>query len=131
MGWIQQIADGIKTVMSKIRTPFPEVPPILLLCEIGRRPGLSAIALASAVISRLGEIGFDTGVNRDGSPNVVNGFVRIFSEELVNEIKNNASVSCAIDVGDIPITGTGGNAGGPVQIQGFNNMISSIKGLVK
>ncbi len=131
MGWIEQIADGIKSVMKKVRVPFPEVPPILLLCEIGRRPGLSAIALSSAVISRLGEIGFDTGVNRDGSPNVVNGFVRILSEEIVNEIKNNASVSCAIDVGDIPITGTGGNAGGPVQIQGFNNMISSIKGLVK
>lgn len=131
MGWIKQIAEGIKNVTDKIRVPFPEVPPILLLCEIGRRPGLSAIALASAVISRLGEIGFDTGVNRDGSPNEVNGFVRIFSEELVKEIKNNASVSCAVDVGDISITGTGGNAGGPVQIQGFNNMIASIKGLVK
>lgn len=131
MGFIQRIADGIKQTMEKVRVPFPEVPPILLLCEIGRRPGLSAIALSTAVIARLGEIGFDTGVNRDGSPNEVNGFVRIFSEELVNEIKNNASVSCAVNVGDISVTGTGGNAGGPVQIQGFNDVITSIKGLIK
>lgn len=130
MGWIKKIAEGIEKITKNVRIPFPEVPPILLLCEIGRRPGLSAIALSTAVISRLGEIGFDSGPNRDGSPNVLNGFVRVFSEELVKEIKNNASVSCAMNVGDISITGTGGNAGGPVQIEGFNNMIAAIKGLV-
>jgi hypothetical protein len=103
----------------------------MLYCEIQSRPGLSAIALTGAIISRLQENGFDTGVNPDGSENMNNRFVKIMCEEIVKEIKDNAQVQVSIPPGSIMITGTGGNAGGPVQIVGYNSAMASIQGLIQ
>ena len=89
MRWIDKIAQGITKTFEAIRPSLPAIPAILLVCEASRRPGLSAIALTSAVIRRLPEVGIETGVNSDGSPNKINGFVRVLCEEIVNEIKTN------------------------------------------
>lgn len=113
-----------------LRTPAPPIPPILLLCEIMNRPGLSAMALAAAIISRLPEIGIETGVNPDGSANMVTQFVKVFSEELVNEIKNNAVVNCAMPPGALNITGVAAGVGGGA-VTASNASFSEVKGLVR
>ena len=112
MSWISNITQGITSAFSTLRTPAPPIPPVLLLCDIMNRPGLSAMALTTAIISRLPEIGINTGVNPDGSANIVNQFVKIFSEELVKEIKNNARVSCAMPPAALNITGVAAGIGG-------------------
>lgn len=112
------------------RAPAPSIPPILLLCEIMNRPGLSAMSLTSAVISRLPEIGIETGANPDGSANMVNQFVKIFSEELVKEIKNNAVVNCAMPPGALNITGVSAGVGGGA-VTASNSGFSEVKGLIK
>lgn len=53
MSWINKIAQGIEKAFSTVRPALQTVPPILLICELYKRPGLSAIALASAIIRRL------------------------------------------------------------------------------
>lgn len=131
MDWIKNISNAITTTLDKARTPLVGIPPILLLCEIKNRPGMSAIALASAIISRLAAAGFNTGKNEDGSENMNNQFIRVLCEELVKEIKDNAVVESSIPIGSISITGIGGNAGGPVTIQGYNNMVTKVKGLLR
>ena len=131
MNWIKNISESISKVIGSARKPAPSIPPILLLCEIMNRPGLSAIALASAVISRLQQEGFETGVNPDGSPNMNNKFVYVMCDELIKEIKDNAVVESSIPTAAITITGVGGNAGGPVVVQGFNDRVASVRGVIR
>ena len=120
MMWITQIANFIKTKFNFVRTALPAIPPILLVCEASRRPGLSAIALATAIIQRLPEAGIDAGVNADGSPNKVLRLVRIISEEVVNEIKSNSRIMFAIPTGGISIQGVGVGPTGPITVTGTN-----------
>lgn len=129
--WITKIADAVNGIFGKLRKPAQAIPPILLLCEIGRRPGLSAMALTSAIISRLPEAGIDTSTMDDGSQQNLLAVIRIMSEEIVREIKDNSVVDVAINPGAIPIMGTGGNAGGPVEVIGSNNTVTSFRGLVR
>jgi len=107
MGWIEQIANGINKAFNTIRPAFPAIPAILMVCEAKHRPGLSAIALASAIIQRLPEIGIETGANCDGSPNKINGFVKVICEELVKEIKNNGFVRVTASPGELNLQVTG------------------------
>lgn len=131
MSWIKTLAQSIKSAFTTARPPAPTIPPALLLCEAINRPGLSAMALASAIISRLPEAGIPTGVNPDGSENVNNKFVKIMCEEIVKEIQNSARIDCSIKPGSIMIVGTGGNAGGPVTVQSQNTNIASLNGLIR
>lgn len=131
MDWIKNVTDGIKNVFYKARLPITPIPPVLLLCEIMNRPGLSALALTAAIISRLEQEGFNTGPNPDGSENMNNKFVRVMCQEIISEIKNNAVVQSSVETGAITATGVGGNAGGPIVINAFNDKIATIKGLIR
>jgi hypothetical protein len=131
MSWITSIAQGIEKAFSGIRPALKMIPPLLLICELYRRPGLSAIALTSAIIRRLPEAGIETGVNADGSPNKINGFVRIISEEIVKEFKDNARVTSVIEPGIIMSIGTGSNAGGPVVVTSTNPTITRTLGIIE
>lgn len=131
MSWINKIANGIEKAFSTVRAPLQIIPPILLICELYQRPGLSAIALASSIIKRLPEAGIETGVNNDGSPNKINQFVRILSEEIIQEIKDNARVTCVVESGTINSLGTGANAGGPVVVSSVNTIPINIMGIIQ
>lgn len=131
MSWINKIANGIEKAFSTVRAPLQIIPPILLISEVYQRPGLSAIALASSIIKRLPEAGIETGVNNDGSPNKINQFVRILSEEIIQEIKDNARVTCVVESGTINSLGTGANAGGPVVVTSVNTIPINIMGIIQ
>ena len=129
MSWISTITQGITSAFSLLRTPAPPIPPILLLCETLNRPGLSAMALTTAVIARLPEIGIETGVNPDGSANMVNLFIKVLIEEIVKEIKNNAVVYSAMPPGSLNIVGVSAGLGGGA-VTASNAGISGFKGIV-
>lgn len=131
MSWINRIADGIEKAFSVVRKPLVPIPPILLICEVYQRPGLSAIALASAIIKRLPEAGIETGVNNDGSPNKINQFIRIFCEQVVQELKDNALVTCSILPGTINSVGRGANECGPVVVTSSNTVPINIRGILQ
>ena len=131
MEWISKIADSIEGVLKTVRKPAQPVPPPLLSAEIKQHSGLSAMALTSAIISRLPEIGIDTSANEDGSQQQILALVRIIAEELVKEVQENAVVDIVVDPFQIPVTATGGNAGGPVQVIGYNTPYASIRGIVR
>lgn len=131
MAWINQIANGINKAFKYIR-PIPKyIPALLLLCEVKNRPGLSAIALASAIIKRLPEIGINTGANPDGTPNVVTKFVRIFVEEMITELKDNARIDVALGSNTITSTGVGVGAAGPVTVTSQNILPIVLNGIIR
>ena len=131
MSWINTIAQGIENAFKAVRPALQSIPPLLLLCEVFQRPGLSAIALTSAIIRRLPEAGIETGVNADGSPNKINQFVRVLCEEIVTEIKDNAKVTCVLQPGTINSIGTGANAGGPVVVTSYNTIPVNKMGIIQ
>jgi hypothetical protein len=131
MSWIGKISEGIQRTFSVVRKPLTPLPPILLIGCANNRPGLSAISLASAIIKRLPEAGIETGVNNDGSPNKINQFVRILCEELIQEIKDNARVTCVIEQGKINSYGTGASASGPVVVTSINTIPVTVSGIIQ
>ena len=55
----------------------------------------------------------------------------VMCEEFVNTLKNEAVVSTSVPTGKIMVTGMGANAGGPVQVTGYNSMSTVIKGVMQ
>ncbi len=96
--WVQRLAEKINGVFEKATMPIQKIPPILLLCEIKSRSGLSAMALTSNIISRQ-EVTDD--MNPCGIPNINNRFWRIVAEETVKHIKEYGVAKCVIDNGAI------------------------------
>lgn len=131
MSWINKIANGIDKAFSVVRAPLGILPPLLLICEVHNRPGLSAIATTAAVIKRMPEAKIETGVNNCGAPNKNNKFIRIICEEVVNELKDHARVTCIVEPTKINSTGVGANAGGPVFVTSVNNLLSDTKGIIR
>ena len=117
---IQKICDGIEKAIQYCRVPLTYIPAILLVCSAVQRPGLSAMIIASNIIRRQSEAGAPFGPSADGSANVSEAMERIRVEEMVKALKMDARVQIGIPIGGIQITGSGANAGGPVQITGFN-----------
>ena len=131
MTWISKIADGIEKAFSMVRPALALLPPLLLICEVKNRPGLSAIVLTSSIIKNLPQAKIETGVNNCGTANKNNQFVRIICEELIKEIKDNARVTCVVEPSKLNSLGSGGNAGGPVVITSVNTIPSSTMGIVQ
>lgn len=132
MSWLTKISDSITTVLKGVRPPAPIIPPILLLCEILNRPGLSPISLTTSIITRLPEIGIPTEPNPDGSENNINLFVKVMCEEIVKEIQTNASVQIVIQPGALNITGVGEAAGIPaIPVTATNIGFSKIGGIIR
>lgn len=132
MGWIQTIAKGIETTFSSLRKPLALLPPILLLCEIFRRPGLSCLSLTAAIIKTLEKSGIPTGVNPDGKMNFTNLLVKSISCAVVDELKNNAVVEGVMAPGQLISFGMGASVGGPVPVTSFNLMsTSNIRGIIR
>ena len=129
MGGIDKIVEKITNVVDKIRVPVIPIPAILLLCSVFRRPGLSAMIIASKVIRRQSEFGAPTGALPDGSPNKMNALLSIMAEEIVREIQKSCVVESVIPPGGMTITGFGANAGGPVTIIGTNTLPVKATGL--
>ena len=131
MSWINKIAQGIEKAFSVARAPLGLLPPLLLICEVYKRPGLSAIITTASIIRRLPEAQIETGVNNDGSPNKNNKFIRIVCEELIKEIKDNARVTCVVEPVKLNSTGTGANEGGPVVVTSVNSYPTGTKGIIQ
>jgi hypothetical protein len=81
------------------------------------RPGLNAEILANSIVSRFKEIGLPNGPLVNGAQNVMEAFVVVLCEEIVDALQNDMR----IDIGIFPggtVNANGANAGGPVAAVG-------------
>lgn len=108
----EEIATVFLYMMEEDRIPIPKLSlPQILFAKA--RPGMSPELLASSIISRFGEIGIPTGPLEEGSPNVMEQFVKVISEEIIDHIQSQCRVDTAVDVG-MKVQASGANAGGPL-----------------
>lgn len=117
---LKAICDGILSVIEKVRVPFTYIPATILVCSAIKRPGLSAMVIASNIIRRQSEAGAPCGPSADGSANIAEAMERIRVEEMVKALKMDARIQIGVPIGGIQIMATGGNAGGPIEVTGFN-----------
>lgn len=129
MNWIKNISESISKVIGSARKPAPSIPPILLLCEIMNRPGLSAIALTSSIITKLETKDFETGVGDCGMENMNNRFVKIMAEETIKHIQEYGRSDTVVAPMGLSFQATGGNAGGPVQLMCYNPSLAEFGGI--
>ena len=117
---IQNICDNITKAIEAVRVPFTYIPATILVCSAVKRPGLSAMIIASNIIKRQSEAGAPFGPAADGSANVAEAMERIRVEEMVRALKMDANIQVGIPIGGITVSVSGANAGGPFTATGPN-----------
>jgi hypothetical protein len=123
----------LNLILTSFQIPEPPVeplPPPLIMVGAKLRPGISAQAIASEVISKQSDAGRVVGdVFADG-PNVEEAMELIRVQQIVNTILNEAKVDVVIPPG-VAVTAFGGNAGGPVVCQGFTTAMGIGDGIIR
>ncbi len=117
---ITQILNSVKNALSQMRPPANLIPGIFLVCSMVKRPGLSVMVSTANIIKYLGEHGIDTGPNPDGTENKTNVLVAGIVNEIYRAVRFDANVQVGFGPGSMSITASGGNAGGPVVVEGTN-----------
>ena len=128
---ITNIVNKITDTLESARTPVQVLPALLLKCTSLTRPGLSAYKIATEVIQNNQKLGIPTGVNPDGSENLINAFTYNIVKSLVDALQNDAVVSSAIPLGSLLIQANGANGGGPVTCIGSNLKDSISRGIIQ
>jgi hypothetical protein len=121
---------GLFKNIFKVPTPLQSISKEEILLGTKFREGLSAIDIASRIIERKKEIGVGIGPLPSGSQNIDLQMEVIRVEEIVNALLTKAKIEVAIPPGT-QITATGGNAGGPIVVQGATIQISKGEGIVR
>ena len=130
-GTINGILNLILSSFSVPVEPILPLPPPLIIVGGNLRPGLSAQAITSRIISRQTESGRQFGdIFADGYNNEeLMEPIRV--EEIVNAILNESVVNIAIPPG-IAVTTVGvGNLGAPVLSQGVTTNIGIANGIIR
>lgn len=128
---ITGVVNLILAAFSIPEPPIAKLPPPLVVAGATLRPGLSAKAIASEIISRQSKAGRQVGnVFTDGD-NVEETMELIRVEEIINAILTQSVVNVAIAPG-VSVTSIGtGNLGIPVVSQGYTTTIASGNGIIR
>lgn len=112
----EEIAAFLLFLLNEDRQVLPRLS-LKQILTAKARPGLSSDILSSSIISRFPEIGIPNGPLVGGATNVMENFVKVLCEEIIDSIQNEMRVDVAVDPG-ATLTAAGGNAGGPVTVVG-------------
>ena len=100
---ISQICQTIKNYFENVRVPFPQMPRILLVCSMIKRPGLSVVNSVSNIVKDLNKLGIPTGPMPDGSANLTVGLVFASTKETYRAIRKDMSIQVGIQPGTLNI----------------------------
>lgn len=129
---ISKILNILLGAFNMMQKPTQNVPPFLLLAGAELRPGMSARDLAANVISRMeSDAGIPMGDIFGDGPNAIASAMLIQAQEQVSHIQTKAKVNTVLKPGSIQITAVGGNAGGPIVVQGSNTSITQNTGILQ
>jgi hypothetical protein len=113
---IQQICNSVKNYFKTVRSQYPEMPGLLIVCSMIKRPGLSVMQSTANIVTDLAKLGIPTGVMPDGSPNLTVAFSYANIKEVFRAIKKDLNIQGAAQTGTIN-TAEGANVtGGIVKI---------------
>ena len=129
LGTIQTIT-GIFKNLFKTPTPLQTISKEEIFLGSKFREGLSAIDIASRIIERKKEAGIGIGPLPSGAENIELQMEVIRVEEIINALLTKAKIEVAIPPGT-KLTAVGGNAGGPIVVQGATIDIVKGEGIIR
>lgn len=110
---ISGLIQIISTALSAIRIPLAPLPGLLLFCTASRRLGFSSILASAKVYADMNYVSEDN-----------DEIVKKFTFNLINRIKLNIQDDSvcfiAIPPNELRLQLIGGNAGGPITLDGAN-----------
>ena len=131
LGSISGVLNIILSAFSIPDEPVAPLPPPLIMIGAKLRPGVSAQAVASRIISRQSEAGRQVGdVFADG-PNNEEAMELIRIEEIINAVLTEAKVDVVIPPGISVMTVGVGNLGAPVVSQGATTTMGIGDGIIR
>lgn len=131
LGSISGVLNIILSAFSIPDEPVAPLPPPLIMVGAKLRPGVSAQAVASRIISRQSEAGRQVGdVFADG-PNNEEAMELIRIEEIINAVLTEAKVDVVIPPGISVMTIGVGNLGAPVVSQGATTTMGIGDGIIR
>jgi hypothetical protein len=131
LGSISGVLNLILSAFSIPDEPVAPLPPPLIMIGAKLRPGVSAQAVASRIISRQSEAGRQVGdVFADG-PNNEEAMELIRIEEIINAVLTEAKVDVVIPPGISVMTIGVGNLGAPVVSQGATTTMGIGDGIIR
>lgn len=134
-GGLNSISKVLKLLLGAfnlVQKPAQTIPPFLLLAGAELRPGMSGRDLAANVISRMeSDAGIPMGDIFGDGPNAISSAMLIQAQEQVSHIQTKAKVTSIIKPGSVQITAVGGNAGGPIVVQGSNVSLTQNSGILQ
>lgn len=128
---IEILSNELMSVIDMVRPPAQGIPLMFLLCEILHRCGTSGSLLYAGIVTKIGWLDIPTGKNEDGSENIILKFMKIFSEEVVRALKEDAVAVNVIGPGKLIFRTEGGNVGGGTTIMAYNNLNTQYKGVIQ
>ena len=113
---ISQICESIKNFFATSRQPVQQLPRILLVCSLMKRPGLSTIVSVANIVKDLNMMGIPTGPMPDGSPNLTVAHAYAVTKEIFRALKLDAVVQVGLGPATLniqagPYMGTNLNCG--------------------
>lgn len=126
---ITDIIKNIKDMFSGAVPPAQGLPALLLYCTTLKRSGASPMEMTSDALQDFSKAGIPVGPNADGTPNIHNIETFIMFNTMCKHLGMNGVVQGVIPTGGITVIGTGGNAGGPVEVTSTNQQPITFKGI--
>ena len=108
---ISTVIEAIKKMMGRAQTRLTPIPGLLLTCTCARRPGFSALLTSAAIYANMQQNEYD---------DIVKKFVYNVVEKIKMNIQDDGVCFVIIPPGELNLKLTGGNAGGPVVLEGTN-----------
>ncbi len=130
------VVGAIKTIIAILKgsltsnTPLQPIPTATILAGAPFREGISSIDIASKIIQRKKDLGIPIGPLPSGGDNLDLMMETIRVEEITNAILTKLKIEVAIPPG-ISVTASGGNAGGPIVVQGITTSIVKGQGIAR
>lgn len=128
---ISGVLNLILSAFSIPEEPVAPLPPPLIMIGAKLRPGVSASAVASRIISRQSEAGRQTGDIFADGPNNEEAMELIRIEEIINSILTESVVNVVIPPGIAVATIGVGNLGAPVISQGVTTTMAIGDGIIR
>ena len=123
IGAIKTIISILKSLINPPIPPKP-LPQAAILTGAPLKPGLSPIDIASEIIKRKKDLGIPISPLPSGGDNIDLMMETIRVEVIVEALIKTGRIQVAIPPG-INVTATGGNAGGPIVVNGITTAPST------
>ena len=124
------LLEKFSTLFTRKTNPATSIPTAIVMGAT-LRPGMTTASTVSRIFKELEAQGFNLAPMESGEENDMAKLVMAITRGILDEIHENAVVTTTTPPGGLTIMGVGGNAGGPVTVEGISTNFPDQKGVIQ